>query len=232
MPVGVLTDNLMVALGGLLGGILSSRISDKLKENLNQAFGFAALSIGITLVVKVNTLGPVVLSLILGVLIGATLNLEEHVQGFFAKLNERLLKKAKPGEAYMSLFTTLLVLCCCSGTGIFGSMNEALTGDSTIILCKAILDFFTVMIFATILGKFTAIIALPQMVILLTLFFCAKLIMPGMSEELIRDFSAVGGIIELIIGLRILRLSNLHAIDALPSLILIFPVFYLWRLFF
>ena len=52
MPLGVLTDNLMVALGGILGGILKSRISDKLKENLNLAFGVAALGIGITLVVK------------------------------------------------------------------------------------------------------------------------------------------------------------------------------------
>ena len=232
MPLGVLTDNLMVALGGLLGGILGSRVSDKLKENLNLAFGFVAIGIGVTLVIKVNLLGAVVLSVIFGVLIGTALNLEDHIQGFFAGLNEKILKKAKPEEAYMSRFTTLLVLCCCSGTGIFGSMNEALTGDRTIILCKAILDFFTVMIFATMLGKFTAIIALPQMAILLTLFFSAKLIMPGMSEELIRDFSAVGGIVELMIGFRILRLSKLHAIDALPSLVLIFPISYLWQLIF
>ncbi len=232
MPLGVLTDNLMVALGGILGGILKSRISDKLKENLNLAFGVAALGIGITLVVKVNLLGAVVLSLVFGVLIGSVLNLEEKIQAFFAKLNVKILKKTKPGEAYMSQFTTLLVLCCCSGTGILGSMSEAFTGDSTIILCKAILDFFTVMIFATILGKFSAIIALPQMIIMLTLFFCAKLIMPEMSEELIRDFSAVGGLIEMIIGLRILRLSKLNALDALPALILIFPVSYLWQLIF
>lgn len=232
MPIGVLTDNLMVILGGLLGGLLGPRISENLKKNLNQLFGFCAIGIGITLVVKVNALGAVVLSMILGTLLGSVLHLEQRVQNVFAKLNQRMLKKSRPDQEYMAQFTTLLVLSCCSGTGIFGSMNEGLSGDSTTILCKAILDFFTVLIFATVLGKFTAIIALPQMAILLTLFFCAKLIMPWMTPPLVADFSAVGGIIELVIGFRILGLSRLQAVDLLPALLLVFPVSILWQMIF
>lgn len=232
MPIGVLTDNLMVVLGGLMGGILGPRISEDLKKNLNQLFGFCAVGIGITLVVKVNALGAVVLSMIVGTLLGAVLHLGRRVQNVFAKLNQRMMKKAKPDEEYMAQFTTLLVLSCCSGTGIFGAMNEGLSGDSTTILCKAILDFFTVLIFATVLGKFTAVIALPQMVILLTLFFCSKLIMPWMTAPLVADFSAVGGIIELIIGFRILGLSRLQAVDSLPALLLVFPVSILWQMIF
>ena len=232
MPIGVLTDNIMVALGGLLGGALGSRIPEHVKDELNRIFGFAALGIGITLVVKVHSLGAVVLAVILGTLLGALLRLEERVNSFFAGLNERIMKKNRPDDAYMALFSTVLVLSCCSGTGIFGSMNEALTGDSTTILCKAILDFFTVMIFATVLGKFTAIIAIPQMVILLTLFFCAKLILPVMTDIMIADFSAVGGIIELVIAFRILKLTQMKAIDVWPALFLIFPVTELWNAIF
>lgn len=232
MPVGVLVDNLMVALGGIVGGLLGSRVSDGMKHSLTQVFGFAAIGIGITLVVKVNTLGAVVLSLILGTLIGHVLRLEERIDRVFAGLNRKLVRKSEPDEAYMGQFTTLLVLCCCSGTGIFGAMNEAMTGDATTILCKAVLDFFTVLIFATILGRFTAIIAIPQMAILMVLFFCARMIMPWMTDELIRDFSAVGGIIELIIGFRILRLTKAQTADSLPALLLIFPISILWRLIF
>ena len=140
--------------------------------------------------------------------------------------------KNNPDEAYIAQFTTLLVLCCTSGTGIFGSITEGLTGDSTIIICKAILDFFTVMIFASQLGKFCSVIAIPQMIIMLFFFFCAKLINPIMTDLLKADFSAVGGIIELIIGLRILKLSRFKTIDALPALILIFPISYLWNCLF
>ena len=232
MPVGVLTDNLMVVLGGLIGGLLGPRLSDDLKKSLNQLFGFCALGIGIYLTSKVDALGAVVLSLVLGTLLGSVLRLERRVQDFFRRLNQRLLKNAEPDENYMMQFTTLLVLCCCSGTGIFGSMNEGLTGDSTTILCKAILDFFTVLIFATVLGKFTVIIALPQMAILLTLFFCARLIVPWMTNQLTADFSAAGGIIELIIGMRILGLTKVQAVDVLPALILVFPISYAWHMIF
>lgn len=229
MPVGVLTNSLMVFLGGLAGGLLGKKLPERIKDGLNQVFGFIALGISITLVVKVYTLGAVVLSVILGTCIGSWLRLEDRVNAFFAGVNARLLKASKPDSEYMSSFSTLLVLCCFSGTGIFGAMNEGLTGDSTIILCKGILDFFTVLIFATVLGKFTSVIALPQIAILLVLFFGAKSIMPLMTDVLTGDFSAVGGIIQLTISMRILKLSKVKAIDILPALPLVFPISILWN---
>lgn len=231
MPIGVLTNNFAVALGGLVGGVLGSRISKTVSNALLQISGFAALGIAISLVVKVQNLGAVVLSLILGTLIGTILKLDDRVSAFFANLNRRLMKNV-PDEEYMAKFTTLLVLCCTSGTGIFGSMTEGLSGDSTIIICKAILDFFTVMIFASQLGKFCSIISIPQMVILLSFFFCARIINPIMTDVMKADFSALGGIIELIIGLRILNLSKTKTIDVLPALIFIFPISFLWTMIF
>lgn len=229
MPIGVLLDNLMVLLGGLVGGLLGKKMPAHMKDGLNQVFGFIAMGIGITLITKVNTLGAVVLSVVLGTCLGSWLKLEDRVNAIFAGLNAQMLRATRPDQEYMTNFSTLLVLCCFSGTGIFGAMNEGLSGDSTIIFCKAILDFFTVMIFATVLGKFTAVIALPQMVVLMALFFGAKTLMPLMTDTLSADFSAVGGIIELTVALRILKLSKMKAIDVLPALLLVFPVSLLWN---
>lgn len=229
LPYGILINNLMVALGGLVGGILGKKLSKNISDALNQIMGFIALGIAITLTVKVKTLPAVALAVILGTLLGAALKLDDGVSRYFAKLNRKLMK-GDPDEDYMAQFTTLLVLCCASGTGVFGSMQEGLTGDATIIITKAILDFFTVMIFASNLGKFCSVIAIPQMIIFLILFFCASLISPIMTDVLKADFTAVGGIIELIIGLRILKLSKAKAVDSLLALILIFPISYLWNL--
>lgn len=231
MPIGVLTDNLMVALGGLIGGLLGKKLPRRISDSLIQISGFAALGIAITLVTKVHSLGAVVLSVILGTIIGSALNFDDGVTRYFSKLNSKLVK-GSPDEEYMAQFTTLLVLCCTSGTGVFGSMTEGLTGDNTIIICKAILDFFTVMIFASQLGKFCAVISIPQMIILLAFFFSAKLLTPIMTDVIKADFTAAGGIIELIIGLRILKLSKAKTIDTLPALILVFPISYLWNLIF
>jgi len=228
MPIGVICDSLCVALGGLLGAILGKKLSDELKVGLNKIFGFIAMGIGITLVVKVNTLAVVALSSILGMLIGSLLKLEYHVENFFGKLNNRLMKNSDFTSEKMTQFTTLLVLSCASGTGIFGSITEGLTGDSSIIITKAILDFFTVLIFATVLGKFTSIIAIPQIIILLCCFFGGRLIMPLITTEMLANFSAVGGIVELAIAFRILKLSDIKAVNILPALIIVFPLTSLW----
>jgi len=124
------------------------------------------------------------------------------------------------------------MLCCSSGTGVIGSITEGLTRDPSLMICKAILDFTTVSIFASQIGKSCSIIAIPQMVFFLSLFFCARLISPLMTDLLKADFSAAGGIVQLIIALRILKLSSFKVVDTLPSLILIFPISYFWNLFF
>lgn len=232
MPIGVWIDNIMVAAGGLAGGHLGKYIPERVKESLNHVFGFAATAVGITLIIHLNNLGAVVLSVILGAFLGTLLNLESRVNAFFSRLNARIVRGENLDPSCMSLFATILALSCCSGAGIFGAMNEALTGDRSAILCKAILDFFTIFIFSAKLGTFCAVIALPQAAILGTVFFCAKLIAPLMTPELSGDFSAVGGILELIIAFRIMKLTQMKALDALPSLLLIFPVFYLWKMFF
>ena len=90
--------------------------------------------------------------------------------------------------------------------------------------------FFTVMIFATVLGKFTSVIARPLMVILMALFFGAKTLMPLMTDTLSADFSAVGGIIELIAGIIGGALGLLVAIPSYTVIrVIASRFFYHWK---
>jgi len=232
MPIGILINNAAVAIGGLLGGAIGNKLSKSMSDALNQVMGYVAFAIAVSLICKVKTLGAVVLATIIGTVIGTALRLDDRVGNFFFKVNGRIFKDNSDDGQKMSQFTTLLVLCCASGTGVFGSITEGLTGDSTIIICKAILDFTTVMIFATTVGKSCSVIAIPQMAIFLLLFFSARTLSPLMTDVLKADFSAVGGIVELIIAMKILKLSNYKTIDTLPALILVFPISYYWNLVF
>jgi len=55
-------------------------------------------------------------------------------------------------DAFLSQFVAILVLFCASGTGIFGAMNEGMTGDTSLLVVKSILDLPTAAIFAAALG--------------------------------------------------------------------------------
>lgn len=134
--------------------------------------------------------------------------------------------------AYMEQFTTLLILFCASGTGIFGALTEGMTGDSSILLAKTVLDFFTAMIFASTMGRFLSVIALPQLAVMLLLFAGARLIYPLMTADMIADFSALGGVITLMAGFNLLRIKQTAVLNLLPAFVLC-PVFSkLWSMIF
>lgn len=121
------------------------------------------------------------------------------------------------------------VLFCASGTGIFGAMESRLLGDHTLLFTKSLLDFFTSMIFATVLGSMVCWIALPQFVILSTIFLLSGLIAPYTSPEMLLDFSACGGMIMLATGIRISEIKKISIVNMLPSLLAVMPISFLFN---
>lgn len=80
MPVGVLIDVGSVFLGGLLGGQLGSRLPEKLKKDLTLVFGVSSMAMGVTYLGKVSTLPAVILSVILGLMIGEAVHLDGAIR--------------------------------------------------------------------------------------------------------------------------------------------------------
>ena len=62
----------------------------------------------------------------------------------------------------MEFYITAVALFCCSGFGWYSTLTEGITGDPSLLMSKAVLDFFTTMIFAASLGKAICAIPLPQ----------------------------------------------------------------------
>ena len=57
--------------------------------------------------------------------------------------------------------------------------------------------------------------------------------MPFVTDTMIADFSAVGGIVELATGMRIAGVKkDTKVINIIPAMILIFPISALWTLLF
>lgn len=233
MPVGVLIDVGAVFLGGLLGGQLGSRLPEKIKKDLTLVFGVSSMAMGVTYLGKVSTLPAVILSVILGLMIGEAVHLDGAIRAGAGKMNgavSRLLPKSSAAmdETRMHQLVSIIVLICASGTGIFGALDSGLTGDHTVLCTKAILDFFTAAIFASSLGSVVAFVALPQLILQLLLFFSAGLILSLASAGMQADFAACGGVLMLATGLRIANIKSFPIADMLPAMVLVMPVSALW----
>lgn len=233
MPIGLITDVLSLFIGGLLGGVIGKHIRADMKTALNNTFGFCAMAIGVRLIVKMNSLSAVVLAMVFGAIVGQLLHLEDRVNRGVKAVAPRILKNDHADEAFFAQFCAVAVLFCCSGTGWYGVLNEGFTGDTSIMVTKAILDFFTAIIFAAVLGKLVSYLAVPQLAIYIVLFSVSRLVVPLVSDTMIADFSAVGGIVELATGMRIAGVKrDTKTIDLIPAMILIFPVSALWTILF
>lgn len=246
MPIGVIVNACSVLFGGLIGGFLGEKIPERLRLALPLTFGAASMGMGVNYIVKLKLLPAVILALILGSAIGELIKLEDII-GKWAQIAKGPIEKLFNGEknvaaeevaatsenqnAFMEKFVGILILFCASGTGIFGALNEGMTGDHSILLTKSILDFFTAGIFATSLGVLVGFICIPQIIILMALFFGATFILPMTTPALIADFTACGGIIMLATGFRISGIKAFPVANMIPALILVMPISYLWTTF-
>lgn len=220
MPIGILINGFSVVLGGLIGGLFRSHIPERYKQNLPLLFGFVAMAIGISKIQSVKNITVMVLALIFGYIIGEMLGLEKYLNKSIRSLvNYR--SKEERGEIELEYLVLAIVTFCFSGTGIFGALTEGFSGDSSILIAKAILDLFTSMIFASIVGIGIAWIALPQVLFLGLIFWSAHLIVPWMDAYALGNFMAVGGVLTMMVGFKMSRLIRFPVANALPAIVLV-----------
>ncbi|KAB8312555.1 DUF554 domain-containing protein [Erwinia endophytica] len=239
MIIGPYINGSAVFLGGIAGALVSTRLPERVRLSMPLIFGAASMCMGIVLVMKVAHMPVMVLSVILGALLGELVYLEKGIGklGGKAKGLVELLVKPAVGDAasqatYLQNYVSIIVLFCASGTGIFGSMHEGMTGDTSVLIAKSFLDIFTAAIFATSLGFAVAIIAVPQLIIQLLLAYGAVHILPLTTPAMQADFSAVGGVLMFATGFRICGIKLFPVANMIPALILAMPVSSIWTHFF
>lgn len=234
MPIGVIINTVAIFLGGIAGALLGNKLPEKYKEQLNLIFGLCSMGMGISSIVLMKYMPAVVFALIIGTIVGLVFNLGDKVYELCSKLQKVMIRIVPKKETNMSeteflaTLITVIVLFCSSGMGIYGSLSEGMTGDSSLLITKSILDFFTAAIFACNLGYIVSLIAVPQFVIFTTLFLSASFIVPLTTPDMIADFKACGGFLMVAAGFRILKLKMFPVVDMIPAMILVMPFSWFW----
>lgn len=234
MPIGVIINTIAIFLGGIAGALLGDKLPEKYKEQLNLIFGLCSMGMGISSIVLMKYMPAVVFALIIGTIVGLVFKLGDKVYELCSKLQKVMIRIVPKKETNMSeteflaTLITVIVLFCSSGMGIYGSLSEGMTGDSSLLITKSILDFFTAAIFACNLGYIVSLISVPQFVIFTTLFLSASFIVPLTTPDMIADFKACGGFLMVAAGFRILKLKMFPVVDMIPAMILVMPFSWFW----
>ena len=234
MPIGVIIDAASVAVGGILGALAGHKLPENLKVQLNIVLGLCSMGMGISAVGLMKNMPAVIFAIVLGSGIGLAIGLGGWIDKGAEAMQRpvtRLLHSQNSSmsqEEFTATLVTVIVLFCASGTGIYGSLDAGMTGDNTILISKSILDLFTAAVFACNLGCVVSLVALPQLVIFLALFFGAKGILPMTTPDMIADFKACGGFLMVATGLRMTKIKSFPIADMIPAMVLAMPFSWLW----
>lgn len=216
-PLGPLVNGAAIIAGSLLGLTLHGRFPDRVRTIMFQALGLSILAIGIKMAMSMTSPILVVVSMLVGAVVGEALDIERQ----FARAGDALKGMLRSDNA---LFTDGLVTASvifCSGTmAILGSFDEALRNDHTLLFTKSILDGCIAMILATTYGAGVALSFLPVALYETGLTLFAGATQAAFTPPRLAQLSAVGGLLILAIGINMLGLLKIKVSNLLPAMLL------------
>lgn len=216
--LGSLVNAATVFTGSLLGITFKRFVQKQYEEIVFQALGLSTIMLSISMMLSLKNPLPVILSLVIGGIIGEWLHLEERL----LSLGEWLGNSLPGGKSQFSEgLVSASVLFCVGAMTITGTIQEGLTGKSTILFTKALLDGFASMVLATTWGWGVFASGIVVLIFQGSLTLLARWIGPWMSDFLINQLVGTGGVLVLGIGIKLLGLKPIRTASLLPSLILI-----------
>lgn len=217
--IGTLINVGTVLVGGTLGLMLGSRLPERTRETLMNGLGLVTMVIGIQMALSTKNMLYVLGSVLIGGLIGEALRLDDRLQSLAAWLESRVLGKSQDGLFARAFITASLVFCVGPMT-ILGSFFDGLNGNFELLAAKSILDGFAALAFASSLGFGVLFSIITILIYQGGLTLGAGLLKPLLTDAMITEMTAVGGVLMLAIGLGLLDLKKIRVANLLPGLVI------------
>ncbi len=210
----------------LIGITLHGRIPEKINDTVHKAIGLSVMFLGLQNAFKVNSFILLVFSMVLGSIIGEWIDIDLKLEN----LGNWIQSKVGSKEGSISQgFVTASLIFCIGSMAVIGSLQSGLEGNHEMLITKSILDGFISILLASTMGIgviFSSIMVfLYEGSIVLGASLLKTLINDVLLHEIIREVSAVGGLIITALGLNFLKVDKIKAANMLPALI--FPFIYL-----
>jgi uncharacterized membrane protein YqgA involved in biofilm formation len=228
---GTLLNVAAVIIGSTIGLLVGSRMPVRLQQTLTDGLGLFTLTVGAALALRLF-LDPtvstgsqlaVLASLLIGGVIGELLNLSDRVVALGDWFQRRLSRGEQPSRISAGFVTASLVFCVGPLT-ILGAIQNGVTGDIQLLAVKSLLDGVASIAFAAALGAGVYLSALTVLIVQGLIAAAAWLAGSGLDEASIAATSAVGGVLLLGVGLRLLEIRHIGVVNFLPALLLA-PIF-------
>ena len=214
--VGTAINVAAVVAGAGLRTLVGARISEGMRETAMHAIGLVTVLVGIQSFLRFdNPLVPLV-SVILGLVIGELLSIDDALKRFGDALERRF---SKGGSPVSRAFVTTSLLFCVGPLTVLGSLEDGISGDYHLLALKSALDFVASLSFASVLGWGVLLSAGSVLVVQGALTLGGALFGSFMNEPMVLAMTSTGGVLLLGLGLVLLNLKEVRVANMLPALV-------------
>jgi uncharacterized membrane protein YqgA involved in biofilm formation len=234
--LGTWTNVATVLVGTVLGRLFGSRIKRETQGTITDALGCVTLLLGIQnamtrpdelaaapLSSRLGFFLVVLVGVLLGSLLGEGLDIEARLHRLGQLAEERL---GAADDNFGKGFVAASLVFCVGPLTVLGSFADGLKGDYSLLVTKAVLDFFAGMAFAAALGWGVALSAVTVLVVQGALTLGAGAFAPVLSKSMVDAMTAAGGIVLMALGIRLLDLKPIRVANMVPALVV--APFLLW----
>lgn len=218
---GVLVNVLTVLIGSTVGLLLKKQIPEKLTTAVMTAIGLCTVAIGVTGIIKGQNQLVMIISLVLGTVVGTLVDID----GKLTKIGDKLQKKSKKGENEKSTFSqgfvTASLLFCVGAMTIVGSMNAGISGDNQMLYTKSVLDLIS----STMLGASLGIGVLCSSVFVLVfqggLVALSMVLGSFLNDFAVAELICAGSVMITALGLNLIGITKIKVANLLPGLVFV-----------
>ncbi len=218
---GTLINTATVIAGAGLGTLLGDRLPDRIRQTVIYGIGLITLVLGMQMALTTGSILVVLLSIMLGGILGEWWTLEERLNGLGRSIEKAASKYPvlARGDFTRGFVTASLVFCIGPMT-FLGSIQDGLTGNFRLLTIKSVLDGFAGFAFAASMGFGVAFAAITVLLFQGGITLGAGFLNEVLTDSMIVEMTATGGVMILGIGLLLLDIKKVKVANYLPALVI------------
>jgi hypothetical protein len=227
--LGTVVNTLAVIGGSVMGLLLKKGLPEKMADTLMKGLGLCTLFLGISGSLKGENSLILIISMIVGTVIGEGIDLEEKVnrlgqwveKKFQNQKNQNQMEQEAASKTSIAEgFVTASLLFCVGAMAIVGSLQSGLSGNHEVLFNKSMLDFVVAIIYASTLGVGVILSAAMVFVYQGAITLLAQWIAPLLTDTVVNEMTCVGSVIMIGLALNMIGITKLRVMNYVPAIFL------------
>jgi uncharacterized membrane protein YqgA involved in biofilm formation len=215
---GTIVNVAAIIAGGLTGKILGKGLPENMRSTVMQAIGLGVLLIGVQMALATQNVTIVIISLVLGGIVGELIKLQQRLDNLGLYLEAKFSKEAE-NNTFAKAFVTASLVYCVGAMAIMGALESGLTGQHQTLYAKSVLDGVSAIMFSSTLGIGVAFAALPVFIYQGLITLLASWVQNFMTVAVIAEMKATGGLLIFGIGLNLLKIADIKVGNLLLAIL-------------